>query len=50
MTSLSHSKDIRGVVDFRTDSELLRCAVSKNVVGEAEDVIVDRASYLDNLH
>ena len=38
-----------GVVDIQTDSERPRRAVTKNVVGEAEDAVVDRASCLDNL-
>jgi hypothetical protein len=37
------------VVDLQADSELPRRAVSKNVVGEVEDVVVDRASCLDIL-
>ncbi len=49
MTSLGHSEDMGGVVDLQTDSERRRRALSKNVVVEVEDAVVDRASCLDNL-
>ncbi len=38
-----------GVADVQTNSERPRRAVSKNVVGDAENTVVERASWIDNL-